>query len=106
MQKGDLYSMLLELRAGQIEREEENGTSALQELEKLLTSKDFEVRPTFFYSVCNSLLLRAECSKEPPYCMYVVPQPHCILERHAATCDGTMFRVSLILSQMLTIIIL
>lgn len=39
--------MLLELRAGQIEQEEENEGNSLQELEKLLTSKDFEVRLTF-----------------------------------------------------------
>lgn len=35
--------MLLELRAGQLEHEEENDADTLQELEKLLTSKDFEV---------------------------------------------------------------
>jgi len=47
MQKGNLYSMLLELRAGQIEQEEDTGTNALQELEKLLALKDFEARLAF-----------------------------------------------------------
>jgi hypothetical protein len=46
--------MLLELRAGQIEREEENEANSLQELEKLLTSKDFEVRLTFV-SIASSI---------------------------------------------------
>lgn len=41
---GDLFIMLLELRAGQLEREEGIEINTLQELEKLLTSKDFEVR--------------------------------------------------------------
>jgi len=35
--------MLLELRASQLKQEEENEVNVLQDLEKLLTSKDFEV---------------------------------------------------------------
>lgn len=36
--------MLLELKAGQLEREGGSEANTLQELEKLLTSKDFEVQ--------------------------------------------------------------
>ncbi|KAG2115375.1 uncharacterized protein F5147DRAFT_834423, partial [Suillus discolor] len=42
IENGNLFFMLLELRAGQIEQEEGNEAHALQELEKLISSKDFE----------------------------------------------------------------
>ncbi|KAG1828026.1 hypothetical protein EV424DRAFT_1537029 [Suillus variegatus] len=42
IENGDLFIMLLELRAGQIERDEGTEANALQELEKLISSKDFE----------------------------------------------------------------
>jgi len=47
--------MLLELRAGQLKREEENKVNVLQDIEKLLTSKDFDVRldGLFFMWVCD-----------------------------------------------------
>ncbi|KAG1734733.1 uncharacterized protein EDB91DRAFT_1250852 [Suillus paluster] len=42
IENGDLFIMLLELRAGQIEREEGTEANAIQELEKLISLKDFE----------------------------------------------------------------
>jgi hypothetical protein len=47
--------MLLELRASQLKQEEENEVNVLQDLEKLLTSKDFEVRLMVFF-LCGSVI--------------------------------------------------